>query len=62
MVFHQFDTEGNVEVLVAGVRERRKSESMDLWVEVNLPYQRMEIGMSPSSKAPLWYVRRFEGF
>lgn len=29
---------------------------MDFWVAVNLPYQRMEIGMSPWSTAPLWYL------
>lgn len=39
------------------MRERRKSEMMDLWAGENFPYHRMETGMCPSSKAPPWYVR-----
>ncbi|OAY78125.1 hypothetical protein ACMD2_06982 [Ananas comosus] len=39
--------------------ERRKSETMDFWAGVKRPYQRTETGMSPSSTAPSWYVRRF---
>lgn len=29
---------------------------MDFWVGVNLPYQRMEMGTTPWSTAPLWYL------
>lgn len=43
------------------MRERRKSEMMDFWAGVKFPYQSIEMGISPWSKTPLWYVRRFGG-
>lgn len=44
-----------------GVRESMKSMRMDFCDGLKLPYQRMDMGMLPSSKGPLWYLRRLGG-
>jgi len=58
MVPHHCPTDGVAAPFGAEVRDTRKSETMDLCAAVNLPYQRMDTGMSPLSTPPWWYVSR----
>uniref|UniRef100_J3LH85 Uncharacterized protein n=1 Tax=Oryza brachyantha TaxID=4533 RepID=J3LH85_ORYBR len=57
MVPHHCPTDG-VAALGAPVSEPRKSAMMDFCEGENLPYQRMDTGMSPLSTLPWWYVSR----
>lgn len=60
-LLHHLETEGVIGVEEGLDSERMKSEMMDFCAGVNLPYHSIEMGISPWSKAPLWYARRVGG-